>query len=173
MSGHPRFAVAHHNLADLAPHAVCAYQRAAFNYFAIGQPCLDAVGRLLKRFNSGVDPKSDIGLGLAGINKDLMQVGPINHTVRRAITCAGVVAEWHFNDLFASPDIIHAELRWKKCHLAYCLGQSKIVKHAKNIRSQLYAGVDFAKRWCLLQYVDMVAVLRQYHRGCEPANTTT
>ena len=122
VAGYPGFAVAHHRFANLAPHAVDANKHGAVHHFAIGQVHLHALRTLSKALYLGVGAQGDVGVVLAALQKHVVQIGAVNHTVGVAVHAVGGVTQWHANHGFAGADVVHAQARRKKRHLGDGVG---------------------------------------------------
>ena len=172
VAGHARFAVPDDGFTNLAPHAVSAYQGAAFNFFSIGQSHRHRARRLVKGFNPGIGTQGHIRLRPAGLQKYLMQVSAVNYPIRKAVGRTGYIAQGHANHLFTGTYIIHPETCRKKSHAIDHFGETQIVKHAENIGPELNTRADFTEGFRLFQHSNGVTVLCQHHSGSQTANAT-
>ena len=162
MARHARLAVADHDLANPAPHAVGANQGGCLQGFTVRQMDGHVVGRLLKRLDLGAGAQAHVGPGLAGAYKNLVQVGAVNHAIGKAVSRPGHVAQGDANDFLAAAHIVHGQAGREKCHAVDGFGQAQVVKHPEDVGPQLDTRTDFTKAGGLFQHGDRMAILRQH-----------
>ena len=122
VAGHSGFAVAHHRFANLAPHAISTNEHGAIHHLAIGQVHLHPLFTLCESLHFGIGTQGDVGVVLAALQKHVVQIGAVNHTVGVAVHAVGGVAQRHANHGFAGADVVHAQARRKKRHLGDGVG---------------------------------------------------
>ena len=125
---------------------------------------------MLERKHFGVGAQRHVGLRLAGIQKDLVQVGPVNDAVGKAVGRARQIPQRDAHHFLTGTYIVHAQPSWEKRHLAHQIGQAQPGKHAKDVRSELNASADFAKGRRLLKHRHRVTVTRQHQSRCQAAD---
>ena len=102
-----------------------------------------------------------------------MQVSPVNHTIRKAISRSSNITQRYTHYLFTGAHIVHAQPSGEKSHAVDDFGEAQIVKHAKDIGAELNACTDFTESFGLLKHGNGMTILRQYHRGGQAANAAT
>ena len=168
--GDTRRAVAQQLLAQNAAHAVGGDQGIAFYQLAgPGSHGDHAVG-LGKALDGLAQVQVHARISLSGFPQQLLQIGPVDGGVGRAIALHGLAAQGHMRQFLPGDCAAHAQAARQCHHLLQRFLQAPGLKPPHDIRTDLDSGAHFTERGRLLEKTHFPTRPRRTDGGGQATN---
>ena len=173
MPGHARRAVVQQLLAHVAPHAIGAQQRIAFDLLARhgGQRHRPAV--VVQAGHPVVQVQVHAVLLQGGAAQQAVQIGAVDGGVRRAIALHGACAQRQRAQVGATGGVAHLQPVGEGGDGVQLVLQAPGAQDARHIRAKLHAGAHLGEFRRALEQANFPAGARHGQRGRQPADAAT